>query len=172
MRLLNRRKMPAKGQIVVELLLILPVFMLMIFFIMELGSIAYQTILFHHATYELARIGSLVAVPVKVDKNPKADPVYVKTELTRLLKSMYPDKANSIDMEVTCEQTFPDPQVSETGGIHVSEDLVLQVSYPARLVFPVAGFIMKKMWRGPNPCKAPPCINISMRMPIEKPFFQ
>ena len=51
------------GQVTVELLLVLPVFMLLLFFIMEMGNLGFQTILAHHCCYELARIGSLVAGP-------------------------------------------------------------------------------------------------------------
>ena len=50
------------GQVTAELMLILPVFMLMIFFVLEYGNIAYHMILANHASYEFARIGSLVAV--------------------------------------------------------------------------------------------------------------
>ena len=48
------------GQITVELMLILPVLMLMVFFILEYGNIAYHTIIANHASYEFARIGALV----------------------------------------------------------------------------------------------------------------
>ena len=58
-----RARTKRAGQVTVELLLVLPVFMLLLFFIMELGNLAYQTILVHHCAYELARIGSLVAGP-------------------------------------------------------------------------------------------------------------
>ena len=52
-----------RGQVTIELLLVLPVFMLLLFFIMEMGNMGFQTILAHHCAYELARIGSLVAGP-------------------------------------------------------------------------------------------------------------
>jgi len=50
------------GQVTAELMLILPVFMLMIFFVLEYGNIAYHTLIANHASYEFARIASLVAV--------------------------------------------------------------------------------------------------------------
>jgi len=51
------------GQVTVELLLVLPVFMLLLFFIMEMGNLGFHTILAHHCAYEMARVGSLVAGP-------------------------------------------------------------------------------------------------------------
>ena len=49
------------GQVLVEMMLILPFFFLIIFGVMEIGNIAFQTIVAHHAAYEAVRVGSLVA---------------------------------------------------------------------------------------------------------------
>ena len=54
MKFFHRRR----GQVTVELMLILPVFMLLIFFVLEYGNLAYRTILLNHASYEFARIGA------------------------------------------------------------------------------------------------------------------
>ena len=51
MKLFRRKR---EGQVTVELVLILPVLMLMVFFILEYGNIAYHTILANHASYVLA----------------------------------------------------------------------------------------------------------------------
>ena len=50
------------GQTVIELIVVLPVFMMIIFVLLELGNIAYHTLLAHHISYELARVGSMVGV--------------------------------------------------------------------------------------------------------------
>ena len=55
MHIIHRRR----GQVTVELMLILPVFMLLIFFVLEYGNIAYRTLVLNHASYEFARIASL-----------------------------------------------------------------------------------------------------------------
>ena len=47
------------GQVVVEMLLILPVFLAMVFLIMETGNISFRLIVLNHATYEVARIGGM-----------------------------------------------------------------------------------------------------------------
>ena len=50
------------GQTVIELVVVLPVFMMIIFVVLELGNIAYHTLIAHHISYELARVGSMVGV--------------------------------------------------------------------------------------------------------------
>ena len=56
---LFRRK---RGQVTVELMLVLPVFMLVIFFVLEYGNLAYRTLILNHASYEFARIAALTGV--------------------------------------------------------------------------------------------------------------
>src|ERR1035437_9743842 len=47
------------GQVLVEMLLILPIFLTIIFTIMEIGYVSYRLIVLNHATYEVARIGGM-----------------------------------------------------------------------------------------------------------------
>ncbi len=51
----NRRT----GQVVVEMILILPVFLGIVFTIMEIGNVSFRLIVLNHATYEVARIGGM-----------------------------------------------------------------------------------------------------------------
>ncbi len=44
------------GQTVIELIVVLPVFMMIIFVVLELGNIAYHTLIAHHISYERARV--------------------------------------------------------------------------------------------------------------------
>ncbi len=155
-----------KGQVTVELLLVLPVFMLMLFFIMELGNLAFQTILYHHCAYELARIGSLVAGP----------PGGSKTATSDLGKATIKMESALSQMKVNCrlspspyfEPTGADPQVSATGGTHINEDLVVSLTCTARLVFPGANFFLSDPPRSTHRKR----IQVQVRMPVEKPFFQ
>ena len=54
------------GQVLIEVLLILPVFMLLIFMIMQIGFFSFQAIVTHHGAYEVARIASLTAEKVPI----------------------------------------------------------------------------------------------------------
>src|SRR5207244_2560588 len=57
------RREKRSGQVVVEMLLILPVFMTIVFIIMEIGYLSFQLIMLNHATYEVARIGGMTFAP-------------------------------------------------------------------------------------------------------------
>ena len=76
-----RRKAAGKGQVLVEVLLVLPVFLFVVFTIMEIGFLAFHTILIHHAAYESARFASLTAkpdVPSSTCVKPTVPPDYQK----------------------------------------------------------------------------------------------
>lgn len=154
------------GQVTVEILLVLPVFMLMLFFIMELGNLAFQTILYHHCAYELARIGSLVAGPRGGSKSNASDLGKATQKMKNVLS----------DMWVNCkllpppylDPTGADPQVAATGGYHINDDLVVSLTCTAKLVFPGANYFLSDPPRSTNRKK----IVVQVRMPIEKPFFQ
>lgn len=153
------------GQVTVELLLVLPVFMLILFCIMEIGNLAYQTILVHHCAYELARIGSLVAGPNGGDPSSGGNE---KTKMEAARKEMLP---NAI-LESSREQRSygPDPQSAATGNSYISEDLKVTLTYPAKLVFPGSSCILSDGF--PSKCTRIKSIVVTVLMPIEKPFFQ
>ena len=156
-----------RGQVTVELLLILPVFMLMLFFIMELGNLAYQTIVVNHSAYELARIGSLVAGPGQGGgvSNIGLAEQKMKNSLSRMYKNH-----GLIRMDVSSEFTYPDPQVMATSpaSSHINEDLLVELEFPARLVFPGSRYFLAS----PPKSRGIRWITVKVRMPIEKPFFQ
>lgn len=82
MRMIKKRD----GQTVIELILILPVFMMIIFVVLELGNMAYHTILAHHVSYELARVGSLVGVK---KASGKTDSQRVNSKMKEALNKMF-----------------------------------------------------------------------------------
>ena len=150
------------GQVTVELLLVLPVFMLLIFCIMEIGNLAYQTILVHHCAYELARIGSLVAGPNGGGSGGGNE----SAKMNSTLKEMLPTATLSSSRE---QRAYgPDPQSAATGNNYVSEDLSVTVTYPVRLVFPGSSVLLSDVPRS----RRVKTISVTVRMPIEKPFFQ
>lgn len=154
-----------RGQVVVELMLILPVLFLMIFFILEIGNLAFQTILAHHAAYELARIGSLVSGPAVGASSPAANVTSAQSKLVVLVKTMFPGK--SITLSCSTEMTGIDPQVAQTRGNHINEDIIVTMIYPVKLLFPGSSYFFATP-RGSGIRN----LTVKVRMPIEKPIFQ
>lgn len=152
-----------KAQTTVELLLMLPIFMMMIFLCMELGNIAHQIIVAHHAAYELARIGSLVAGPKGGERDTvMADDTVAKSKMEAALQEMFPHYYDKITLEVTKETTTTDPQAAG----HKNEDLVVTMRYPIELHFPMTSVVLGDGGRNTK------LITVGMRMPIEKPMFR
>ncbi len=156
-----------RGQVTVELLLVLPVFMLMLFLIMELGNLAFQTILAHHSTYELARIGSLVAGPRGGELSNNCDKGKAEIKMREVLCDMFTN-CNNMSVTAECVWTGRDRQVQDTGLRHDNHDLQVTLLYPARLVFPGANYILSD----PPRQKHSKEIKVVLRMPVEKPFLQ
>jgi len=157
-----RIRIKKAGQVTVELLLVLPVFMLILFFIMEIGNLAYQTILVHHCAYELARIGSLVAGPNGGGSGGGNE----LAKMNSTLKDMLP---NAILESSRDQRSYgPDPQSAATGNSYISEDLKVTLTYPAKLVFPGSSFFLSDIPRA----QCIKRITVTVLMPIEKPFFQ
>ncbi|HAH31304.1 MAG TPA: hypothetical protein DCL44_03205 [Elusimicrobia bacterium] len=150
------------GQVTVELLLVLPVFMLMLFCIMEIGNLAYQTILVHHCAYELARIGSLVAGPNGGGSGGGNE----VSKMESTLKEMLP--VATLDSSWEPRSYGPDPQAAATGDNYISYDLRVTLNYPVKLVFPGSSVMLSDVPRSQRIKK----ISVTVRMPIEKPFKQ
>ena len=148
------------GQVIVELMLVLPVFFMMIFFIMELGNIAYQTILYHHSAYELARIGSLVAGPPGGSPSSPAQVPHALQKMKNVLKEM----KISCELSATNKITGTDPQSPS----HSHEDLFVTLDCDGKLIFPMSRYFLSD----PPRTKGIKKIIVKVRMPIEKPIFQ
>lgn len=158
---------PRKGrraQTTVELLLMLPFFMWMIFLCMELGNIAHQIIVAHHAAYELARIGSLVAGPMGGARdNVAASQPRADDAMDKALVEMFPYYYDKIELTSTIEDTTTDPQAIG----HKNQDLVLTMKYPIQLHYPMTSLVL-----GDGGGTNTKTIYVGMRMPIEKPMFR
>ncbi|WP_428898240.1 TadE-like protein [Parelusimicrobium proximum] len=155
-----KNKSKKRGQTVVELLLILPVFMMMLFFILELGNIAYHTIVAHHAAYELARVGGLVAVR---KQGGPTDRSRIQQKLKEMQTLMFKNKAAKLTFKVDVERTSKDPQ-SKT---HTNEDVIVTLTYPVKLVFPGTSFIFADNPKRLGIRK----VHAQVRMPIERPLL-
>lgn len=141
------RRVGRKGQVIVEMLLILPVFLTIVFTIMEIGYVSFQLILLNHATYEVARIGGMTWT------NP---PGHGCGKLNEFMKQILPAAT------VTCvmEKTLTDPQAGNDNF-----DLILTGSEAVKLVFPISSIILSKP-KG----SGTRLLTATMRMPIEKPL--
>ena len=149
------------GQTVVELVLILPVFMMIIFIILEMGTIAYHTILAHHISYELARVGSMVGV-----RKPSGatDSTRIASKMKEaLIKAVGPTKASKMQISSVLQRTGKDPQVKD----HINEDLVVTLVYRVDLVFPLTSYI----FADPPKKYGVKRIKASVRMPVERPLI-
>ncbi|MCX5782882.1 MAG: pilus assembly protein [Elusimicrobia bacterium] len=141
-----------KGQVLAELVLILPVFLFILFCIMELGNIAYYHLLVNHAAYELARVGSLTAGP------PVGSIDLARSKMEAMAEKMFHGAA---ELKVGAEGTSNDPQSPVS---RMNMDMLVTVKYRGRLIFPGASYILATP-RG----SGVRVIVASVRMPIENP---
>ncbi len=148
------------GQVTAELMLILPVFMLMIFFVLEYGNIAYHSVIANHASYEFARIGSLVAVK-KPSGNP--DRTVITQKINQAKQKVFGTKAGGISVNVKVETTGVDPMYKK----HRHEDVVVTVTYPVHLLFPGTSYVLASEPKKDGIRR----IRVVTRMPIEKAYL-
>ena len=164
LKIMKKEKIQLKkrGQVTVELMLVLPVFFMMLFFIMEIGNLGYQTILANHCTYELARIGSLVAGPSGYDNNGKnmSDESKALSKMKSASRKMFPN--TNVQIECRTVGTSYDNQAGR-----MNEDLIVTMHYPAKLIFPGSSYALADNPRN----RRIKFIHVSVRMPIEKPFL-
>jgi hypothetical protein len=136
------------GQVVVEMLLILPVFLGIVFTIMEIGYVSFSLIVLNHATYEVARVGGMTWLM----------PSGGASKLSSLMTQIRPNAT------VSCapDQTLIDPQAQLQ-----NMDLVCTGTESIRLIFPISNIILAKpAGTGKRTIVA------TVRMPIEQPLAQ
>ena len=156
------RRAARAGQVTIELLLVLPVFMLLLFFIMEMGNMGFQTILAHHCAYELARIGSLVAGPHGGNAGASSDSGKANMRMKSALQRMFP-QTPGVRVEGKIVETLYDKQSQQT-----NEDLLVTLYYPAKLIFPGSSVALADHPKG----RRIKNIVVKVRMPVEKPYFK
>lgn len=141
------------GQVVVEMLLILPIFLTIIFSIMEMGHLAFWVIVVNHATYESARIGAMRATP-QSGGDPRNVNGLMQKVFSRIIKS------DSARINSYIEETIYDRQANI-----MNHDLVVTGSHDVKLVFPISNILLANP-RG----SARRHISTTVRMPIERPL--
>ena len=156
MQIFHRRR----GQVTVELLLILPVFLLLIFFVLEYGNIVYHTIVLNHASYEFARIASLVGVE-KPSGVANRTVMQQKIELSK--RKVFGENAERLNVQVKVETTGTDPMYKK----HRHQDVIVTVVYPLKLAYPGTSYILANEPRKNGIRK----LTASARMPVEKAYL-
>lgn len=149
-----------RGQVVVELLLILPIFMLLVFIVLEYGNIAYHTLIMNHASYEFARIGSLVGV-----NKPSGKPnrTTIMQSIDHAKRKVFGKEADRVLVNIKIENTGMDPMYRR----HAHEDVVVTLTYPVRLIFPGTSFLFATQPKRDGMRK----IKAVARMPVEKTYL-
>lgn len=141
------------GQVVVEMLLILPVFLSMVFLIMETGNISFRLIVLNHATYEVARIGGMTWSNRSLGNNGK---------MNEKMRAILPQATVECYDSMMKGETLLDPQSGQSNS-----DLVCTGTENVKLIFPMSSIILSKpAGRGTRELKA------TVRMPIERPLLQ
>lgn len=149
------------GQVVVEMLLILPVFLTIVFTIMEMGYLAFWVLMLNHATYECARVGALIATPPS-----GGEPRPVTGEMQKIMSRIITSPTALVN-SVT-EATVMDNQADV-----MNHDLVVTGSYEVRFVFPLSSILMSSPMLCPRGPGGGRCrISTTVRMPIERPLQQ
>ena len=149
------------GQVTVELLLVLPVFMLLLFFIMEIGNMGFQTILAHHCAYELARIGSLL-VGTRGDMTGGGEGL-ANIKMRNVVKQMFPSTDVQVEGALVDNNISADPQSGQQ-----SRDWLVTLVYPAKLIFPGSSYFLADEPKNARTKK----ITVKVRMPVEQPYFR
>lgn len=156
MKIFRRKR---EGQVTVELVLILPVLMLMVFFILEYGNIAYHTILANHASYEFARIGALTGTN---KPSGKANTSRMRTKINAAKMKVFGRDADRIGVSIKLQSTGIDPMYKR----HRHEDVIVTVTYPIKLVFPGTSWLLATEPKKEGMRK----IVATTRMPVEKTY--
>ena len=142
-----RSRSKRSGQVVVEMLLILPVFLGIVFTIMEIGYVSFQLIVLNHATFEAARVGGMTYYP----KNDTS-------QAKRVMQMVLPNSNVVCLPDVTLQDPQPQPALQNM-------DLVCTGTESIRLIFPISSIILAKP-RG----SGTRTLSATVRMPVEQPL--
>jgi len=148
------------GQVTVELMLILPVFLLLVFFVLEYGNLAYRTIVINHASYEFARIAALVGAP---QPSGRSNRTIMEQKINQAKRKVFGSDAERVAVQVKVETTGVDPMYKK----HRHEDVIVTVTFPVKLLFPGTSFVLADNPKREGVRK----LRAATRMPVEKAYL-
>ena len=152
----ERRHDAPNGQVVVEVLLVLPVFLLLVFAIMEIGHLAFRTILLHHAAYEVARYGSLTCPNTYRPSSSCPAPQPNAQAMGAVARKILP----TAELAVSVRPTLTDLQER-----CMNYDLVVTLTQRVPMIFPMTGLILADKGTNGRTLRA------AVPMPVERPLF-
>lgn len=145
----------------------LPVFLWLVFSIMEIGHLAFRSILVHHAAYEVARYGSLTCFNTVEPSQSCEEPQPNTPAMQGVAKKILPGSV----LEVGMRPTIADPQA----GCQ-NYDIVVTIRQKVPMIFPMTSFWLGDGKRSDKNC--PPLggqgrtVCASVPMPVERPLFK
>jgi hypothetical protein len=138
------------GQVVVEVALILPVFLAMVFSIMEIGYVSFRVIVLNHATFEVARIAGMTWMMPGSGRN---------NDYNMVMRQILTDATVECGVSPT-GTPLADPQ---SGTLNF--DLLCTGTEDVRLIFPISSILLAKP-AGSGTRR----INAQVYMPVEQPL--
>jgi Flp pilus assembly protein TadG len=151
-------KRGGNGQVVVEMLLILPVFLTIVFSIMEMGNVAFWVIMLNHATYECARVGAMRAWP----RNGGNQPNDMSGMMDGIMKTIIKDGR----VTGTAAPTLTDRQSGNQ-----NYDLIVTGKCDVQMLFPISSILFSSPLGCPQGPGGGKCtLTVSVRMPVEQPL--
>ena len=150
----RRRRGGGPGQVVVEMLLILPVFLTIVFTIMEMGYLAFWVIVLNHATYEVARIGAMTSTGPEGGE-PRDVTTKMQTTMSQIISQA----------RVKAEIDYQRPLYDRQAQVY-NHDLLVTGSFNVPLVFPISSILL----HSPASNVGHRWIYATVRMPIERPL--
>jgi Flp pilus assembly protein TadG len=148
------------GQVTVELMLILPVFLLLVFFVLEYGNLAYRTIVLNHTSYEFARIAALVGAQKPSGRTNRS---IMEQKINQAKRKVFGADAERVAVQVKVETTGVDPMYKR----HRHEDVIVTVTLPVKLLFPGTSFVLADNPKREGVRK----LRAVARMPVEKAYL-
>ncbi|MBI2071366.1 MAG: pilus assembly protein [Elusimicrobia bacterium] len=159
-----------RGQSLVEVALIFPLFLIVVFGIMQLGHIATMTILVNHATFEVARIGAIASQGFTPGREASCSEAVINqgkmNSMVEQIFEKWPGKTEPIEFRKA--RTLIDPEVNRPNC-----DLVVTLRYKMPLVFPFVNIMMSQPpYGGQDPDVGVfRMVTGEARMPLEVPIW-
>lgn len=127
-----RRTKAGRGQVLVELILVLPVFAFLMFLLMEICNICFQAVFATHVAFECAHGAALAEGPSNHGSGGGGGQSKANDVLAQLLPS------TSASVTVSKESTGSDPQTGQP-----TADLKVTLRWPVNFLFPGLKTILK-----------------------------
>lgn len=167
--------MTKRGQGLVEVAVIFPIFLIVVFGVMQLGHIAAMTIVVNHATFEVARIGAIASEGLESGQAASCASAKINrgkmTQVARRIFEKWPGKVVE-PVGARAAKTLPDPEPTPSGDMRNNCDLLVELEFQLPLIFPFVNiFFAREPYGGVNERGFYRKIIGQARMPLEVPVW-